>query len=156
MLLGFNIYRCIKLQSRYKYLGCEQCRNFCKCYYMNLIVFFSLILEWTIVLHNNLFPCFICYYSKYGMFFLTKAFNWDISSWNVSSAETFVSSAMIDLYFVMTSYATYWIIILTVPLSFLQDSMFMSAEAFNQDISSWDVSNAETFVSVMIYLEKIL
>lgn len=32
----------------------------------------------------------------------------------------------------------------------------MSAEAFNQDISSWDVSNAETFVSVMIYLEKIL
>jgi hypothetical protein len=95
------------------------------------------------------------------MFWGATAFNQDLSGWDVSSGNLFVSSlevfASLKLFssFVSSVKDT---TVLTMPISpfhFWQNGMFRSATAFNQPIGGWDVSSGTDFVSSLEVFESL-
>lgn len=91
------------------------------------------------------------------MFYQVESFNDDISQWNVSKGVEFVSVTKLTRYdhdyydidnishqnFALLNATDCWHRIID-----LKGEMFYEAKSFNQDISQWNVSNAENIVSV--------
>ena len=90
-----------------------------------------------------------------GMFAYATSFNGDLSSWNASRGEDFVSVCGLHMMLVQPSHVQEdpllwpWHMLTWLPLllSSLQNRMFYSATSFNQDLSMWDVSSGQEFVS---------
>jgi len=75
--------------------------------------------------------------------FGTSQFNRDITGWDVSSVTNFVSILLssVKMFFLYNVLITS-IVLLFLSLNMFQDSMFLWANQFNQDISGWNVSSS--------------
>jgi surface protein len=76
------------------------------------------------------------------MFYQARAFDQDISDWDVSSGENFLGMFLYAESF--NQDISSWDLKNALHLN----AMFYSAESFNQDVSSWDVSNVRNFMGM--------